>query len=94
MSIPDGHFALQNRGSDGSGQGWSAANDVLWNCRSKNYLVENPPTAHNWAFGCQGANQTGSEPQGIIVSPGQAVQPASLYVEQLRERLNNPSLNP
>jgi hypothetical protein len=94
MSIPDGHFALENRGNKGSGQGWSAANDVLWNCMSKDYLVENPPTAHNWAFGCRGTNQTGAEPQGMIVSPGQAVQPASLYAEQLKERLGNPSLNP
>jgi hypothetical protein len=94
MSIPEGHFALQNRGNFGSGQGWSAANNVLWNCISKDYLVENPPTAHNWAFGCQGTSQTSKEPQGIIISPGQAVQPSSLYVQQLRERLNNPSLNP
>ncbi len=94
MSIPDGHFALQNRGNFGSGQGWSAANDVLWNCTSKDYLVENPPTAHNWAFGCQGKSQTSKEPQGVIISPGQQVQPGSLYVEQIRERLNKPSLNP
>ena len=76
MSIAAGHFALQNRSNKGSGQGWSAANDVLWNCISKNYLVENPPTAHNWAFGCQGQSQTSAEPQGIIVSPGQMMQPA------------------
>jgi hypothetical protein len=94
MSIPEGNFALQNRSNFGSGQGWSAANDVLWNCISKNYLVENPPTAHNWAFGCQGESQTSKESQGVIVSPGQPIQPVSLYVEQLRERLNNPSLNP
>jgi len=94
VSVPDGHLALQNRGYFGSGQGWSAANDVLWNCVTKTYLVENPPTAHNWAFGCQGTSKTSAEPPGIIVSPGQAIQPSSLYVQQLRERLNNPSLNP
>ncbi|TMC15806.1 MAG: hypothetical protein E6J34_20975 [Chloroflexi bacterium] len=94
MSIANGHLALQNRGNFGSGQGWSAANDVLWNCVTKDYLVENPPTAHNWAFGCQGTSQTSAEPQGVIVSPGQALQPDSLYVQQLRERLHNPSLNP
>ena len=94
MSIPDGHFALQNRSNLGSGQGWAAANDVLWNCISKTYLVDNPPTAHNWAFGCQGTIQTSKEQQGIIISPGQKVQPESLYVEQIRERLQNASLNP
>lgn len=93
MSIT-GQFSLINRGNEGSGQGWSAANDVLWNCKTATYEVQSPPTAQNWAIGCTGKINTSPlfpGTQGYIDSPGQPVQPTSLYAEQLAERLHTPN---
>ncbi|WP_406638248.1 hypothetical protein [Amycolatopsis sp. WGS_07] len=88
MSPPSGHLQLSDRQWMGSGQGWAGANSVLWNCDVGSYLVENPPTAHNWALGCTG---TQSKPpsghrNGEIGSPGKHQAPESLYDEQLAER--------
>jgi hypothetical protein len=50
----------------------------------------------NWAIGCTGTEEANAEPgqkhgpklrSGIVDSPGVTVTPASLYLEQLRERL-------
>lgn len=89
MSIT-GQFALIDRGNAGSGQGWSAANEVLWNCQTTSYQVQSPPTAQNWAIGCTGKITTPPfpGPQGYIDSPNHPVQPISLYAEQLAERLH------
>jgi len=82
-----GSLHLGNRGNAGSGQGWSAANSVLWNSSANTWLVENPPTARNWAFGMRGRQSSSSEPPGEIVSPGRPVEPQSLYRAQLQDRL-------
>ncbi|MFD2465993.1 hypothetical protein [Amycolatopsis silviterrae] len=88
MSPPSGHLQLSDRQWLGSGQGWAGANSVLWNCAVGSYLVENPPTAHNWALGCTGTQSkppSGHRP-GEIESPGTHLAPESLYDEQLAER--------
>lgn len=93
VRIPNGSLELMNRGSMGSGHGWAAANDVLWNCVTKDYLVQKPPTAENWAIGCTGKidpKQYFPAPQGVVESPGKLVRPTSLYAAQLAERLGNP----
>jgi len=82
-----GSLHLGNRGNAGSGQGWSAANSVLWNSSANTWLVENPPTARNWAFGVKGRQLSSSEPLGEIVSPGRPMEPQSLYRAQLQDRL-------
>ncbi len=82
-----GSLHLGNRGNAGSGQGWSAANSVLWNSSANTWLVEDPPTARNWAFGVTGRQLSSSEPPGEIVSPGRPVEPQSLYQAQLQDRL-------
>lgn len=81
-------ISIQNRNNLGSGHGWSGANFVLWNCRARTYLVQNPPTAHNWAIGCTGSI---GKPlvrgfHGIYLSAGRPVLPVSLYDQQLSER--------
>ncbi|WP_020664910.1 hypothetical protein [Amycolatopsis benzoatilytica] len=88
MSPPSGRLQLSDRQWMGSGQGWAGANSVLWNCAVGASLVENPPTAHNWAFGCIGNQDKppAGHQDGEIVSPGKPVKPASLYAEQLAER--------
>jgi hypothetical protein len=88
MSPPSGHLQLSDRAWMGSGQGWAGANSVLWNCAVGSYLVENPPTAHNWALGCTGTQSKPSagHQSGEIGSPGKPLAPHSLYDEQRTER--------
>jgi hypothetical protein len=40
-----------NRGQDGQGAGWTAANSVFWQCSAARVDNYQPPTAQNWAFG-------------------------------------------
>ena len=99
-SIPNNVYTLAfyNRGDFGTGHGWSAAHSVFWNCdarragNSAEIVVEEPPTAQNYAIGCFG-NVIGSGPfeqaDGYIEGsnvPG--LEPASLYERQLTCRSN------
>lgn len=74
------HFA----GNLGSGHGWAGANQVCWNCTAKQMLVESPPTAQNRAIGCSVKARKGN---GIWESVDHAVEPKSLYLAQLKDRL-------
>ncbi len=78
---------IGNRGSFGTGHGWSGANSVVWNSTVTSYLIERPPTATNWAFGVTGEILRQNEPLGEIISPNRRVEPASLYQKQLSERM-------
>jgi hypothetical protein len=97
---PDGGITLRNRGSMGSGHGWTIGWGVVWNCQTKNYIIQNPPGALNWEIGCIGKNDLAPRPfasspdlaGGTIDSPGQAVEPESLYLTQLKERLGAEAL--
>ena len=89
--------ALGNRAHAGSGHGWSAGWSVAWNVKSRYLLVQQPPGAANWAIGCAAKFATvlwdGSPladpclPSDKIESIGASVEPRSLYLQQLRERL-------
>jgi len=93
--VPDGSIELRNRGSMGSGHGWSMGWGVVWNCTARDYIVQNPPGAVNWMIGSTGQSKLAPRPfgagpnlpQGAIDSPGTAVTPQSLYLSQLSERL-------
>jgi hypothetical protein len=66
----------------------AAAWAVAWNVSSPFLLVQQPPGAMNWCIGCIGTPVTvGSTPNGIFDSPGKPVQPSSIYLQQLRDRL-------
>ncbi len=91
-------LALYNRGHYGTSHGWSIAHSVAWNCnvRPQGYLiVQQPPTAQNYAIGCFGI-VTGSKPQApFIENPGfiegtnkANLNPRSLYYAQYNERKN------
>ncbi len=84
LMLPDGQLNLRDRGNMGSGHGWAGANQVCWNCLAKSMIVQNPPTAQNWAIGCTAAIKQGN---GIWESPNRAVEPKSLYLAQLKDRL-------
>jgi hypothetical protein len=81
-------LAFSNRNTAGSGHGWDCGWAVGWNVESPFLLVQQPPGAINWCIGCVGKPVTTPNlPGGIFDSPGRRVAPASLYLEQLRERL-------
>ena len=83
-------ISYSNRGTDGTGQGWDAGWAVAWNVISPFFLVQQPPGALNWCIGCIGKATAASD--GIFDSPNVLVKPASLYLEQLRERLGASAL--
>jgi hypothetical protein len=101
--VPEGGIDLMNRGAMGSGHGWTMGWGVVWNSTAKSFVIQMPPGAANWAIGNRGEQALGKMPtfdprpdlspelpplpQGIIESQGTPVTPASLYLEQLRERL-------
>jgi hypothetical protein len=92
---PDGGIELRNRGSMGSGHGWSMGWGVVWNCEAKDYIIQNPPGAVNWMIGNLGESKQSPRPfgsgpllpEGTKDSPGKHVTPESLYLTQLAERL-------
>ena len=94
-------IAFINRGTAGSGQGWSQGWSVAWNCTAPTFLIEQPPGGTNWALGCTGklSAPTGAPgvsgppmPNGIFESMNAPVGPRSLYLAQLCERLGPQAL--
>ena len=95
-------LGFYNRGNYGTGHGWAVGHGVIWNCNAAGgkILVQQPPTAQNYAIGCFG-NVTGSGPfagaAGFIEGANTAgLQPASLYLAQLEQRqpLATPAFSP
>ena len=95
VHAPEGGIDFRNRGSMGSGHGWSMGWGVAWNCMAKDYIIQDPPGVHNWMIGCVGESLLtprpfGSGPnlpEGVKDSHGMHVTPQSLYLAQLAERL-------
>jgi hypothetical protein len=73
-----------NRGQDGQGAGWNAANSMFWNCSAARVNCDKPPTAENWAFGTWA--QFGGD--GYWNSSNENISPRSFYYAQLANRLN------
>jgi hypothetical protein len=86
-------IAFSNRKTAGSGHGWDIGWSIAWNVVSPYLLVQQPPGSTNWCIGCVGKPvEMPGIPNGIFDSPGKPVDPASLYLEQLRERLGDQAL--
>ncbi len=80
----DGHaLSFINRGHDGQGAGWTAANSVFWQCSASKVNNFAPPTAQNWAFGTW-AQFDGN---GYWAMSNEQIKPRSLYYAQLKDRL-------
>lgn len=99
--VPGGGIDFKNRGSMGSGHGWGTAWSVAWNCTAASYVNQIPPGTYNWVIGSVGKstpivrpfNKTGPNlPEGIFESVGVPVNPSSLYLAQLEERLGKQAL--
>ena len=81
-------IAFSNRATAGSGHGWDIGWAVAWNVQSPFLVVQQPPGAMNWCIGCTGKVVTSATgPNAIFDSLNKPVEPVSLYLEQLRERL-------
>lgn len=83
------YLAINNRGNDGSGQGWAAGFSLAYNCQVPQFQIEQPATTtneYNWAIGGIGSKDNYSD-IGIYDAFGSIVAPHSLYLEQLKERL-------
>ena len=83
-----GNLAVDDRGNQGTGQGWGGANYLVWNCEGR-LLLQSPPTANNFAVGFVGEvrpPRTGPA-NAWMESTGTHVEPRSLYLQQLRQRL-------
>ncbi len=89
--IVDDMIALMNRLWYGTGHGWAGANYVAWNTRGE-LVCQQPPTAQNWAIGHAGKKDEGPfanyAENGYWESHGRHVQPISLYLQQLKDRMN------
>jgi len=91
-NVKGGQMNVQDRGRSGTGHGWAGNAQVFWNCEARSFVVQKPwiPGAQNWAIGCVGAKGKSAltgRPDGWWESPGRRVEPRSLYLAQLRERL-------
>ena len=94
-NVPNGGIDFMNRGSMGSGHGWAIGWAVAWNCSARSYLNQLPPGAVNWVIGCKGEPQKRAVPfntapflpEGIYDAHNTPVNPSSLYLAQLTERL-------
>jgi hypothetical protein len=93
--VPGGGIDFRNRGSMGSGHGWTMGWGVIWNCVAANFVSQDPPGAVNWMIGCVGESRAMPRPfdrepnlpPGTMDSHGKPVTPQSLYLAQLAERL-------
>lgn len=83
-NVETNRFSVVNRGESGSGHGWAGAQTVFWNCKARTMNVQQPPTAQNFSIGCITERALGD---GYRESPGVPVEPRSLYLLQLEERL-------
>ncbi len=85
----DGHkLSYANRGQDGHGAGWTAANSVLWQCTAAKVECQKPPGAQNWAFGIW-AQFAGD---GYWNNSNNHIRPRSLFYAQLADRIGNDAI--
>ena len=84
VNIDGNALRFGNRGQDGNGAGWAAANSLFWNCTAARIDCYQPPTAQNWAFGSW--SQFAGD--GYWGESNNTIDPRSLFYAQLAERLH------
>lgn len=84
VSIDGNALRFGNRGQDGQGAGWAAANSLFWNCAAARIDCYDPPGARNYAYGSW-AQFAGD---GYWAESNNALEPRSFFYAQLAERLN------
>lgn len=103
--VPGGGIDLMNRGEMGSGHGWPIGWAVVWNSSAQRLGMNQPPGTYIWSIGNRGEQtdpafpvfdggpQRAPLPPATVDSPGKPVEPHSLYLAQLRERLGEKALS-
>src|SRR5215204_2440908 len=87
----DGEINVQDRGNWGSGHGWAGVTQVIWNCQVKRAAIQNPwASGKNYCIGLKGGKGEGRlKGRSDAEWEGQnkeGLQPASLYMAQLKAR--------
>ncbi|RRN77890.1 pectate lyase, partial [Pseudoxanthomonas sp. SGD-10] len=85
VNVDGQKLSFANRGQDGQGAGWTAANSVFWQSTAGIVECYQPPTAQNWAFGTW-AQFSGD---GFWAKSNEHVKPRSLYYAQLVDRIGS-----
>ena len=106
VTVKGGAINFINRGTMGSGHGWTMGWGVVWNSSADTLSVQQPPGAINWAVGSSGqrvlkpmpisgnGKKNGTNlPEGTFDSYNHRVKPDSLYLQQLSDRLGPQSLH-
>jgi hypothetical protein len=70
------------RGRSGTGHGWAAAQTCFYNCIAPELIVEAPPGGISWVIGSAKSGDESSR-----------VTPASLYYQQVQDRLGKAALD-
>lgn len=83
VNVDGNALSFKNRGQDGQGAGWTAANSVFWQCAASRIENFAPPGAQNFAFGAWAAFAG----DGFWENVNGHIQPRSLYYAQLAGRL-------
>ncbi|MEY3000823.1 MAG: hypothetical protein RL648_1037, partial [Verrucomicrobiota bacterium] len=83
VEVEGGALTLDNLEIEFGGAGWAAANSVLWQCSASKIVCRSPPGAQNWAIGVWGQFWG----DGRWQASNEFVEPRSLYLAQLQERL-------
>lgn len=91
----DGDINIQDRGNWGSGHGWAGVTQILWNCTAKRAAVQNPwVSGKNYCIGLKGEKYDGRlKGRPAAEWEGQnkeGLEPASLYMAQLKARNPQP----
>lgn len=101
VHVHGGAIHLINRGIMGSGHGWAIGWSVIWNSTADALVAQLPPGSINWVIGSKGQRRRqpmpimgarGSDkgpdlPEAIYDSQEKPVEPRSLYLQQLTDRL-------
>ncbi|MCI5057376.1 MAG: T9SS type A sorting domain-containing protein [Flavobacteriales bacterium] len=99
-------LGLHNRGDWGSvAHGWSSVHAVAWNCDVRGdspdgkIIIQKPPSAQNYVIGCKGEvinDKPFYAPRGYEegTDTNLTLNPPSLYLAQLCERLGLSNCNP
>lgn len=83
VNVDGNAICFSNRGQDGYGAGWTAANSMIWESSAARIECFSPPGAQNYAYGAW-AQFAGN---GKWVSANEHVRPRSLFYAQLADRI-------
>lgn len=101
VHVHGGGINFINRGEMGSGHGWTIGWSVIWNSTANELVAQLPPGSINWVIGSKGErgrqpmpikgsrghNEGPDLPEAIYDSWDKPVEPRSLYLQQLSDRL-------